>query len=259
MNLCVSARDAMPRGGTLTIRTENTQLQEPHDEEIAAVVADRYVLLTVEDTGCGMDERTRAQIFEPFFTTKGIGEGSGLGLATVYGIVKQHNGFIEVDSDVGQGAKFRIYFPCIDHPVDRDESRADETALGGAETVLLAEDETMVRELVGKMLRAAGYTVVAACDGAEALRRFEENPAMFDLVLLDVMMPRMGGHEVMEAIQATHPHVRFLFSTGYSESALRAHFVAEKGMHVIGKPYRTTALLRAVREALDTPVVPEVH
>ena len=253
MNLCVNTRDAMPNGGTLTIETGNSTLDNEYCREHPWAAEGSYVLLRVTDTGIGMDEATLSQIFEPFFTTKGIGEGTGLGLATVYGIVKQHNGLIHVCSELGKGTTFNIYIPITERSEEAIESEIENHVEGGTETILVAEDERAVRNLVGHLLRSAGYTVLTACNGEEALRIFEENSDKIDLVFLDVMMPKLSGHDVMNHIQAEYPKMLFLFSSGYSQSATHANFVVEKGLRLITKPYHRTVLLRVIREIFDTP------
>ncbi|MCC6694315.1 MAG: PocR ligand-binding domain-containing protein [Candidatus Hydrogenedentes bacterium] len=252
MNLCVNARDAMPHGGKLTITTENVVLDAEFCREHLWAQEGNYVQLTVADTGYGMDEETRAQIFEPFFTTKEVGKGTGLGLATIYGIVKQHEGLIQVSSLPGEGAAFSVYIPSIERETESlDAPASTEVSAGGHETILVAEDEEAVRTLVARMLESAGYSVLVASDGEEAIRVFDEHNGSIDLALLDVIMPRMSGRDVMERIRSQRPTMHFLFSSGYSENAIATDFVVEKGLHVIMKPYRKADLLRAVREVLD--------
>lgn len=253
MNLCVNARDAMPTGGTLTIETENAVIEEDYCREHLWATEGRYVLLSITDTGHGMDEATKNQIFEPFFTTKEVGQGTGLGLATVHGIVKQHNGLIHVYSELGKGTAFKIYLPVVERPADAVGTKIESHAIGGTETILIAEDEESVRNLVRHILTAAGYTVFAASNGEAALQLFEENADKIDIALLDVMMPKLGGKEVMERIHERYPTVRFLFSSGYSENAIHTNFVTKEGLHLIKKPYHRAALLRAIRDILDAP------
>ena len=253
MNLCVNARDAMPNGGMLTIETEVVVVDDVFHRTHSWATEGRYVLLSVTDTGCGMDAVTSAQIFDPFFTTKEVGQGTGLGLATVYGVVKQHNGMIQVYSEPGKGTAFKIYIPIVERSAENVGTKIEAPAIGGTETILVAEDEAMVRNLVSHMLESDGYTVLMAHDGEEALRVFKEYADEIDLALLDVMMPKLGGREAMEAIKAQYPRVRFLFSSGYSENAAHTNFVIQKGLRLISKPYHRKALLDAVREVLDAP------
>ncbi|MCC6487667.1 MAG: PocR ligand-binding domain-containing protein [Candidatus Hydrogenedentes bacterium] len=256
MNLCVNARDAMPSGGTLTIRTENATLDAGFCEEHPWAMEGQYVLLIVSDTGHGMDEETRAQMFEPFFTTKDLGHGTGLGLATVYGIVKQHNGLIQVSSAPREGTSLKIYIPCAERTVNGAiPHETPSAAVGGQETILVAEDEDIVRKLVTHILESAGYTVLAASDGEEAVRLFNEHDGRIDLALFDVIMPRLGGRDAMERIRAQHPGARFLFSSGYSEHAIDTNFVIQEGLRLISKPYSKTDLLRAIRKELDARAV----
>ena len=251
MNLCVNARDAMPNGGTLTIETENVIIGDEYCREHLWATEGRYVLMSVTDTGHGMDEATRSQIFEPFFTTKCLGQGTGLGLATVHGIVKQHNGLLYVYSEVGKGTAFKIYIPIVERQAEVVGTKVESSVVGGTETILVAEDEEGVRNLVCRMLQSSGYTVLAACDGEDALRIFDEHADAIDMALLDVMMPKLGGRAVMEYISTRNARIRFLFSSGYSENAVHTNFVMKEGIHLITKPYRKPDLLRAVRKTLD--------
>jgi PAS domain S-box-containing protein len=253
MNLCVNARDAMPAGGVLTIETENVEIGDAYYGEHPWSLKGEYVLLAVTDTGHGMDEATRTQIFEPFFTTKNIGEGTGLGLATVYGIVKQHGGSINVYSEPGKGTIFKIYLPTVKRPAESITIKPEKCVKGGTETILVAEDEDMVRKLVVRILENAGYRVLSARDGDDALRLYEEYADEIDMILLDVMMPKLGGREVMDRIQARRPQMPVLFSSGYSQNAVHTGFVISEGLRLISKPYSDTDLLMAVRETLDTP------
>ncbi|MBX7256864.1 MAG: PAS domain S-box protein [Candidatus Hydrogenedentes bacterium] len=253
MNLCVNARDAMPGGGRLLIETEHVEVDKLPMNDDVEPARGSYDVLIVSDTGCGMDESTRAQIFEPFFTTKGIGHGTGLGLATVYGIVRQHNGYILVNSEPGSGSTFRIYLPSV--PVESTETlfEFDVEAPGGTETILLAEDEEDVRKLVRRILCGAGYNVLLARDGEEALQVYQKHGAAIDLVMLDVIMPRLGGQQTMQSIRERNPKGRFLFSSGYSADSLHKNFRLDPGTRLVTKPYSRGALLRAVRDALDAP------
>jgi len=251
MNLCINARDVMPQGGQLIIETENVDIGEAYCREHESTLRGRYAMIRITDTGHGMDDATRAHIFDPFFTTKGVGEGTGLGLAMVYGIVKQHTGMIDIYSEINKGTSFEIYLPIVDEPAAEDASSGRVLGPGGTETILIAEDEDIVLLYLEQILSRGGYTVLSACDGEEALRIFEEHADAIDLALLDVMMPKLGGHDVMDHIQAVSPRVRFLFSSGYSENPIQTNFIIKEGLRLIKKPYEAANLLRAVRETLD--------
>jgi len=254
MNLCVNARDAMPQGGTLTIETKNVELDRDYCFTHAGAKPGHYVMLSITDTGIGMDEETVKHIFEPFFTTKGSGKGTGLGLATVYGIVNQHDGMIQVYSEPGMGTIFKIYLPKLEPSEHTITLASEEPVLGGAETILMAEDDEMVRNLAKKVLENAGYTVLIARDGQEALQQFRDNAARVDLVLLDVVMPNLGGKAVYDELRKDYPDVRFLFSSGYSENAIHTGFILDEGIDLIQKPYAPKELLRRLRVILDKPL-----
>jgi two-component system cell cycle sensor histidine kinase/response regulator CckA len=249
-NLCVNARDAMPGGGRLRISSRHGEIlaNDPSHEPWAK--AGQYIVISVEDDGLGMDDEVQRRAFEPFFTTKRDGIGSGLGLAMVEGIVRQHDGLVRLRSAPGHGATFELYFPASSAPVERQRGPRRRRANGGSETVLVAEDESAVRRLVGRILESAGYSVILAKDGEEALEAFFANPDRVDLVLLDVVMPRRNGREVFEAIQARAPRP-VLFTSGYSADALPAEFLAEHGLSVLPKPYSPDHLLEQVRLTLD--------
>ena len=251
MNLCVNARDAMPDGGRITIETENVHVDEAFCDTHAWAQPGPYALLSVSDTGCGMDEETMANVFEPFFTTKGVGEGTGLGLSTVYGLVKQHQGMIHAHSEVDWGTTFKVYLPLVERPAAPVADRLEGPALGGTETILLAEDDEMVRTLSQTVLERAGYTVLTACDGEDALRVFDERVDDIDMALLDVMMPKLGGRAVFEHIQKARPNMRVLFASGYSMSAIHTDFVLDEGLELVQKPCPPDDLLRRVRQLLD--------
>ncbi len=251
LNLCVNARDAMPNGGRLTLETENVTFDSEYCERNPWARPGRYLLLSVTDTGCGMDALTLERIFEPFFSTKGPGKGTGLGLSMVYGIVRQHEGMVRAYSEVGKGTTFKVYLPVVERPADVVGTKIESLPLGGHETILVAEDDASLRELAHATLTRAGYTVLLAANGAEALEVFHRHAAGIKLLLLDVVMPELGGREVFDRIRAGHPHLPALFASGYSENAIHTNFVLQEGMKLIRKPYDTAALLRAVRATLD--------
>jgi PAS domain S-box-containing protein len=256
MNLCINARDAMPKGGRLTIETHNAEFSEENWRRTAGIQPGRFAELRVTDTGIGMNAAVRERIFEPFFTTKGTGKGTGLGLATAYGIVKQHTGFIQVESEPGQGSTFRIFLPA-DETANAGELATpvsdNFSVLGGTETILLADDHDGIREMAQSVLTAKGYRVLLAHDGEEAIATFIAHSDRISLVLLDVIMPKLSGPQVFAAIKALKPEVSVLFTTGYTdESATLADLVA-RGVAILQKPYSRSALCRLVREVLDTP------
>lgn len=253
MNLCVNARDAMPGGGTLSIETRNVQIDLEYCEIHSDGKPGRYILVSVTDTGCGMDEDTRAKIFEPFFTTKEPGQGTGLGLATVYGIVKQHDGMIQVYSEINKGTCFNIYLPANERIAAPVAEKMEEAVACGTETILVAEDDEMVRSLTQQLLETVGYTVLMAKDGEEALQLFDRHAAEIQLLLLDVVMPKKGGREVYDCVRKRYPSTRVLFASGYSENAVHTNFVLEEGLQLIQKPYNRINFLLAIRRMLDTP------
>jgi len=251
MNLCLNARDAMPDGGTLTIETENVRVGQDFLEAHTGFKPGRYVLLSVTDTGCGMRPEELANVFEPFFTTKDVGEGTGLGLSTVYGLVRQHKGMVNVYSEPGKGSTFKVYLPTAERSAGAVGSKIEGKPVGGSETILLAEDDDLVLRLARTILENAGYTVLAARDGEEALQVFRTYDGTIDLALLDVVMPRLGGKGVFLKIRETHPELPFLFASGYSMNAVHTNFILDEGLRLIQKPYLREDLLRRVREALD--------
>ena len=255
MNLCINALDAMPKGGTLTIATHETEIGVDNRTAYSEIEPGKYIQLSVSDTGYGMSRETQEHLFEPFFTTKGVGKGTGLGLATVYGIVKQHRGAIDVSSEPGRETTFRIYWPQNeDASVTSDDATTASTVTSGTETLLLAEDNEQVRQLARTILERVGYTVLTAEDGEEAVKFFEERGDEIDLVILDVVMPKINGQEVYERINSLRPYTRVLFASGYSEIDVHNHFMNGEQLTYIQKPFTRDALLRAVRAKLDERV-----
>jgi CheY-like chemotaxis protein len=252
LNLVVNARDAMPTGGHLTIATSNVELQSPFSRQHPEAPSGPFVMLVVSDTGCGMAEAVRAQIFEPFFTTKEIGKGTGLGLATVYGIVKQSGGHIEVHSEVGRGTVFQIYLPRVPDAERPRHSLGGPTTLDqGSETILLVEDEASVRVTARHVLSASGYAVLEAADGEAALQICQQHAEAIHLLLTDVVMPKMGGRQLADLLQPLRPDMKVLFLSGYTDDALVRHGVQESHMAFLQKPFTPAALARKVREVLD--------
>jgi CheY-like chemotaxis protein len=253
MNLVVNARDAMPGGGTLTIETTNVDLDEEYSRRHADVRPGDYILLAVSDTGMGMSEEVRGKLFEPFFTTKEFGKGTGLGLATVYGIVKQSGGNIWVYSERGKGSTFKIYLPLVKEAGAGTDAAAQPPVLPpGTETILLVEDEPMVRKAAHRILAGAGYRVVEAGDPAEALGRVKDADGI-DLLLTDVVMPSMSGRELSERLREQKPDLRVLYMSGYTENAIVHHGVLEANVLLLPKPFTRESLLQMVRKALQVP------
>lgn len=253
MNLVLNARDAMPEGGKLTIQTAVVTLDEAFCRIHPDAQAGAHVCLKVSDTGIGMDETVRSRLFEPFFTTKEPGKGSGLGLSVVYGIVKQHEGFIEVDSAPGQGAKFSIYLPIYRSQEQVERKEISQKGLPrGTETILIVEDEQQVRELTQQILETLGYTVLVASNGAEALELFSVNPDSIDLVILDAVMPSLSGQQTYQAMSALRPNLPVLFITGYSAEIMQLPPAELATLPILQKPFSVTEIGRRVREVLDT-------
>jgi polar amino acid transport system substrate-binding protein len=209
-----------------------------------------YALITVSDTGIGMDEKTRERIFEPYFTTKEMGRGTGLGLAIVYGIVKQQNGYINCYSEPGKGTTFRIYIPLVEAEAEKLETEETLAPKGGTETILIAEDDANVRGLIRNILEGFGYTVIEAVDGEDAVKRFKENKDRIQLLLFDLIMPKKNGKDAYEDIKGIRPNIRAIFISGYAKDIIQ-RFGIEEGIEFITKPVLPTELLRKVREELD--------
>ncbi len=251
MNLAVNARDAMPRGGKLTIETANTELDESYAREHVTVRAGPAVMIAVSDTGTGMDSETLAHIFEPFFTTKEVGKGTGLGLATVYGIVKQSGGHVWVYSEPGRGTAFKIYLPRVTEPVEGVGAATAPTTLQGTETILVVENEAPVRELARRMLEAKGYTVLTAAAPADALALVERHPEPIHLAVTDVILPGMDGPALARRLEQVRPGLRVLFVSGYANEAIVHQGVLDPGVAYLPKPFTAEALARKVRAVLD--------
>jgi two-component system cell cycle sensor histidine kinase/response regulator CckA len=253
VNLSVNARDAMPQGGILTIETANTLLDSDYVRQHVGVTAGAYVMLAMSDTGCGMDVAVQQHIFEPFFTTKEHGKGTGLGLATCYGIVKQHGGNIWVYSEVGHGTTFKIYLPRVEEPPDAVLRDTTHAAPEGSETVLLVEDEPVVRGLASRMLREQGYTVLEATNGEEAVHVAQACAgATIALLVTDVVMPRMSGKALAEQLISWYPQIKVLFISGYATDAITHHGQLDAGTNFLSKPFARTTFACKVREVLDS-------
>ncbi|MBN2311593.1 MAG: response regulator, partial [Candidatus Hydrogenedentes bacterium] len=248
----VNARDAIDGTGKVTIETGVSTFDEDYCAEHPGFLPGEYVLLAVSDNGCGMDKETLSKLFEPFFTTKELGKGTGLGLATVYGIVKQNNGFINVYSELGHGTTFRIHLPRQEagpHHIRKETHRAP--ALLGRETILVVEDEAGILRMATKMLESLGYTVLAASTPTEAVRLAEAHPGEIDLLATDVIMPDMSGRDLAEEIAPLHPTLKHVFMSGYTADVIAHHGVLDEAVHFIQKPFSKTELATKIRQALD--------
>ncbi|MHC4200363.1 MAG: ATP-binding protein, partial [Planctomycetota bacterium] len=251
MNLAINARDAMPRGGKLTIETGNVELGDDHPQGGPAVPAGPHVMLAVRDTGCGMDEETRSHIFEPFFTTKKPGEGTGLGLSTVYGTIRQSGGVMRAYSEPGRGTALKIYLPRVEDAARPEEAgQAEPGPRGGTETILLVEDDDSVRGLVAVELRDRGYTVIEATNGAEAVLKGKLHEGAVDLLVTDVILPDRNGREVYDGVLAVCPGVRALYMSGHAERHVVHRGVLDPGTCFLAKPFTDDELAAKVREAL---------
>jgi len=258
INLAINARDAMPNGGKLTLETASVSFDQDSVGSYPELKPGDYVMLAVSDTGRGMSEAVKARAFEPFFTTKAVGEGSGLGLSTCFGIIKQSGGHISVYSEPGRGTTFKLYLPQTASPVAIPAEHVDSPGLPhGTETVLLVEDDPALRELAAALLKRLGYTVWTAANGVEALS-LSHQPATghIDLLFTDVVMPHMSGRELADRMQVLYPHTRLLFTSAYTENAIVQQGVLNAGVALLQKPFTPAALARKVRDALDQPGTP---
>ncbi|MDQ4142573.1 MAG: PAS domain S-box protein [Actinomycetota bacterium] len=254
MNLAVNARDAMPDGGVLTLETSNVVVDEQAAEELPGLSPGNYVRLNVSDTGCGMSPEVASRVFEPFFTTKPRGSGTGLGLATVYGIIKQAGGFIYVSSELGSGSSFHVYLPATHRPVTEPVAEPDyKTSRSSGETILVVEDEDAVRELVARMLSKEGYKVLHAASGEDALRIFDDCKGLIDLVVTDVIMPQMSGRELLSRMKDCGEDLKVLYMSGHSDQIVGHHGILELSDNYIPKPFTREQLLSKVRGLLEAP------
>ena len=251
INLVLNARDAMPEGGKLTIETANVDIEEDEQSGLSQIPAGKYVLLALTDTGCGMNEETQSRIFEPFYTTKEMGKGTGLGLATVYGIVKQSGGFIWVYSEEGQGTTFKVYFPRVASPLTEARPNRQIEINKGTETILVVEDAEPLRVLTKEFLTASGYTVLEAANGDEAIRIAQSHAGPIDLLLTDVIMPRMGGKPLVEQMAQIRPHTRVLYMSGYPNDGIVQAGILANGVALLEKPFTREILSKRVRQVLD--------
>ena len=253
-NLIVNARDAMPNGGKVAVKTENIELDGKYSKMQMEALSGPHVMIAVTDTGCGMDDGVMEHLFEPFFTTKEVGEGTGLGLSTVYGIVKQSGGSIYVYSEPGLGTTFKIYLPRATAEAKVRETPAPPMEQRGSETILLVEDDGAVRRFALRALCENGYTVIEAAGPDEAVRLFDENDGRIGLVLTDTIMPRMNGHELYGVLSTRRPGLKVIFMSGYTDSEHMSHRIADAELPFLQKPFSANTLAAKVREVLDSPI-----
>jgi PAS domain S-box-containing protein len=253
LNFAINSRDAMPKGGSFCLSTANVMLDASFAHRHTGAKTGPYVVLTVTDTGCGMDENTMSRLFEPFFTTKEAGIGTGLGMPMVYGIVKQSGGYIDVESAVGKGTTFRVYFPrAVEEPVEARKPESSADPLAGTEVILVVEDEKAVRDLVAQVLSAKGYRVLPAGDGNQGLRICKELRGPIDLLITDALMSGMSGKELSERMALLHPEMNVLFLSGYTRDAIVQQGILPAGAAFLQKPFKIVSLARKVREVLDS-------
>jgi len=259
MNMAMNARDAMPNGGKFTLETANVSFGEESVGRYPELKAGDYVMLAITDTGTGMGAEVKARVFEPFFSTKGVGQGTGLGLPTCYGIIKQSGGHISVYSEPGRGTTFKIYLPQIEQQAAIPIQRPGPPDLPrGTETILLVEDDPALREMATTLLRQLGYTVLAAANGIEALSlKQQRGIGYIDLLFTDVIMPHMSGKELSDRMRALYPHTRILFTSAYTENAIVHQGVLDDGVELLQKPFTPSALAFKLREVLDQPSAPK--
>ena len=251
-NLCVNARDSIADAGKVTIETDNKIFNEEYCRSHVDFKPGEYVMIAVSDNGLGMDKKTRENIFEPFFTTKDVGEGTGLGLSTVYGIVKQNNGFVNVYSELNEGTTFKIYLPRYAEKIAQPQKQIlRETAVTGNETILLVEDEKAIRRTATMMLERLGYSVLGTSQPTEAISIAESHAEEIDMLMTDVVMPEMSGRELADSLTNLYPKLRCLFMSGYTANVIAHHGVLDEGVHFISKPFAKQDLAKKIREVLD--------
>ncbi|MBW2700843.1 MAG: response regulator [Deltaproteobacteria bacterium] len=255
MNLAINAKDAMPQGGSLTIETAEVELDENYASQHPDALAGRFAMLAVTDTGKGMTAEVLERVFEPFYTTKDLGQGTGLGLATVYGIVKQSGGNIFVYSEPGKGTTFKVYLPLVEAEKPEQAAEVDTTNLRGKETILIVEDDKAVRDLTHRILASAGYKTLIAANGGEALLECEQHEGKIHLVLTDVVMPKMSGKELSDRLAKLFPKLKVLFMSGYTDNAIAHHGILDEGSHFISKPFTSPDLLKKIRAVLGSGVL----
>jgi two-component system, cell cycle sensor histidine kinase and response regulator CckA len=251
MNLASNARDAMPEGGRFSMETDSIELDDGFTIAHGYGMPGYYALITISDTGAGMSKQTQERIFDPFFTTKEVGKGTGLGLAMVYGIVKQHKGFVNVYSELGTGTTFKVYLPLVHAPITDVNTSVLHQPVGGTETILIAEDDEPVRKMTASVLRDAGYAIIEARDGEEAIKQFAESRKPVHLVILDVIMPKKNGKAAFDEIKKVNPDIKVVFMSGYTAEVLKTQMITGSDVHFVQKPASPRFLLKKVRDALD--------
>ncbi len=244
----------MPKGGILTIETSMVEVDDITAGSHGYIRPGSYVLIVVSDTGVGMNEDVRNKIFDPFFTTKDIGKGTGLGMAIIYGIIQAHQGYINCLSELGEGAMFKVYLPLAQTKITKERStRVSKELTKGTETILLVEDDPDIREMIETILQRVGYTVIKAVDGEDAVDKYRENKDRVQMVLSDIVMPKMNGVEAYKEMMQENPDVKVLFMSGYPDEVLKAKGIADIGLNLVYKPVERKALLLRVREMIDLP------
>jgi CheY-like chemotaxis protein len=251
LNLATNARDAMPEGGQLIIKTGVVHVDDSYAETHLFMKTGDHAVLTVSDTGTGMDLKIRESIFEPFFTTKEVGKGTGLGLAMVYGIIKQHDGNIHVSSEPGKGTTFSIYLPIVRAGTEERKKPVTSVPLGKGETILIAEDDIQLRKIARIILKESGYHIIEAENGAEAVSKFKENADKVSLLLLDVIMPGKNGRVVFDEIKKLNPDIKALFISGYTDEIIAKKGILDEGFDFVSKPINLDTMLRKIRDVLD--------
>ena len=252
MNLATNARDAMPFGGHMHIMTQEVVVQEGSESNYGLAVPGNYALISVSDTGTGINKKSLERVFEPFYTTKEIGKGTGLGMSIIYGIVKQNNGSVRIESAPGKGTTVSIYLPTIDEArLSREKRHKIKPVVQGTETLLVAEDDEIVKSFLARILERAGYSVITARDGEDAVVKFKENMDDISLVITDVVMPKKNGKEIFEEIKKIRPEMKVIFISGYSADIIHKKFMIQEGVDFITKPFMKNDLLQKVRNVID--------
>jgi CheY-like chemotaxis protein len=252
LNLCINARDAMPNGGTITIKAEKQDLEQVR-ARFTAAGQDFYVCISITDTGEGMDETTRLRAFDPFFTTKPVGKGTGMGLSVVYGIIHAHHGFVDLESELGRGTTIRLYLPVAttDEHIIKHQQPSESFDIGGTETILIVEDENFLIEMLQLMLESKGYTVYSAQDGLKAIELYKQHREEIALILTDMGLPELTGFDEFKRLREIDPNVKVVFASGFFEPDIKSELLKAGAKGFIQKPYEASGILRIIREILD--------